>query len=345
MNKKILFTLLLILLLTGCQCKASSIISEEFPEEIIKNEKSLTVTNNINNERIIREKDKNLKEETIRSEMSLSEESLKINIDENNEISIKYPKITQENTDLIYLSNKNYYIDLNKDNVEEEIIYYTEFLEDKNERIAHLKINNEDYLEKIDLYNPLPDKFFIVQDFNNQSYIIIGTNGASDDYESQWFVYDNSLKSIGKSEMYPNFGMHFDFKENLVTIFNRIKLFETNYIKQEYKINKKYIESKEIYCDNFILQKEDNYDFVLKRTDNLKNKKDLWINLYPNKNSEKILLPKDSKFTSTKTNNKHFVNIIYNGKEYWLYLENYGQLPNNNNEFVSDIIDNLILAD
>lgn len=262
------------------------------------------------------------------------EEFIENNESENITLESKSENNIVLHSDYIYESNIDWFIDLDGDNKNETIYYETEIINE--EKIAHLWINGIDFKNYINIYEPLDTHFFIVDTDKDDNYfeILISTYGMSNDLESQWFRYINGvLFDLGNTEMMPNNFMYFN-NDSTITIYSRTDIFGTNFIPVKYTINKNKLKS----------IKEDFYNFGLVPEFPFYCSIDLNVHIQNSKESEIIILPEGTEFVSTKTDGKEWVNILVQDKEYWLHIKDFN-LIDNENLFVGNVIQNLILAD
>lgn len=240
--------------------------------------------------------------------------------------------------DVEFQKDEVYDIDLNNDGIAEKILYEIENdSEYEEEGIAHLTINDIDYSNEIELFFPAQVFHIIdVDTIDNYYELLLSSYGPSNDLMSIWYRYDgDKLINIGTTEMIPGEGLTVE-KDNSIIIYNRTDILETSFIPVIYTIENNEIKK---------VQKEGElYLWSSFREELLKSPLDLVVYTERNTTSEKVTIPQNSEFDSNTTDNKEWVNIIYNETEYWLHIIN-GTLPDNNNAYVYDSIENLFLAD
>lgn len=248
-------------------------------------------------------------------------------------------KVTYEiGEDILFESNTEYNIDLNNDGIDEKILYYVKGDYESDENAAtHLIINDTDYSSEIDLFAPT-DTFHIIDIDKNDNFfeLLVSTYGMSDDLESVWFRYDgNRLIKLGYTQMIPGEGITIN-DDSTLTIYNRTDIMETSFIPVIYKIeNNKIVKVQE----DGKLYKWDTF-----REGLLETKIDLTVRTDRNIESETIVIPKNSEVDSNTTDDIEWVNIIYDGTEYWLHTVD-SILIDNNDNYTYDAFNNLFLAD
>jgi hypothetical protein len=93
----------------------------------------------------------------------------------------------------------------------QKIQYYTEKNNEVGNRKAHLLINDIDYADLIDIYDPL-DAYYIIDTDSTDDYyeLLVSTEGPKDEGKSEsiWFRYiDGELVVLGHTNMYPYNGL------------------------------------------------------------------------------------------------------------------------------------------
>lgn len=242
-----------------------------------------------------------------------------------------------------YQKDEEVLVDLNNDGTEEKVLYTIETVSTEteygtyDENFYHLYINDVDYSEEFEFYEPI-DRFFIVDadDTDNYKDILISTYGMSDDLESLWLRYDGeSLTLIGDSQMIPNEGITI-LDNNLIEIYNRTDILETCFVPVNYSIiNGELVNIStegELFCWNTY------------RQGLLSLKDDLIVHVDRDVDSETFTIPAKAEVDSNTTDMVEWVNIIYDQTEYWLHIKDM-QVIDNGEVYTWDMFDNLFLAD
>jgi hypothetical protein len=217
----------------------------------------------------------------------------------------------------IYDSNKEIYVDLNGDGVEEKILYKTNVKDSCYGNTCTLFIDEQKIkLDGCSFLNSFAIVDIDVKD--NLKEIIISDEGLSSDYTSKFFYYDgNKILEMGEVGGLSNNGIKIDGFGQFSAI-SRANLLQTWFFDRLYKLdsNHKIVEiKKDVFNTNY---------FVFM-------KKQLKVYISRDTKSDSFILEEGTVVNLVGTDNKEWCLIeTKNGKKGWFALDNYDEIRGTN---------------